>query len=139
MSSDPATWTTQQHEEISISDMEDGHLERTVAMLERDGYVSLSERFFWENAINPGNDTEAAYCIESDRERCLNSPVCIQLDVLRFELERRQKASKIDSLKDAVVEEARRNGSCNLCGNDVSGLFNALEALDAYNEAVKGS
>jgi hypothetical protein len=85
----PDIWATGDGRHIPIEDLIDEHLVSILRMLKAKGFVSVSDFEFYFNCNLPDQDTEAYWCALREQEEVLGSPVCIQLDSLRNEAQRR--------------------------------------------------
>ena len=88
-------WTTRTGEEIDIHDMPLGHLSRTVAMLERNGWVGESDVMAYLLCEPSGEAANEAFMAEF--EVVLSKRIHPLLDPLRAELKRRSLRESTDS------------------------------------------
>lgn len=82
-------WQSKDGRRTEICDMETSHLKNTVAMLNRRGAVSISDR---ESMLccSPPNGDMASYYFDQEFDTIFSSPVCRELDELRAELKKRK-------------------------------------------------
>jgi hypothetical protein len=82
-------WKTKDGRILYIDEMTTEHLRNTIAMLERKGFVSVSQKQFYFNAPQPNGDG-ALLAFEREQAQVFEAPLCPQLDALRHELKKRR-------------------------------------------------
>lgn len=81
-------WKTADGRILDTDKMTTEHLRNTINMLERKGFVSISQKQFYFNAPIP-NGEGAVLAFERECDQALEAPICPQLDALRHELKKR--------------------------------------------------
>jgi len=82
-------WKTKDGREIEISNMETSHIENTLAMLKRNGAISVETLEFYLTCHPPNGDM-AMDAFEKEFEDIVSSPVCKAMGALERELEKRK-------------------------------------------------
>ena len=86
----PKTWETRSGEKIKIKDMSDSHLQNTINMIKRNGWISTDTLNFYLSCSPPSGDM-AEYAFDQEQERIFNKPNSITLSALERELSRRNQ------------------------------------------------
>lgn len=91
MSAQDGVWTQRNGQQIHVSEMDDGHLANTIAMLERKGRIGSAAAIFAIRAVKPERAKED---IADVFERRLK-PLDEWLDTLRAERRRRREDAQV--------------------------------------------
>lgn len=84
------TWVTKYQETILIKDMTDSHLDNSIQMMKRNGFVSEKTHNFYLSSVGPSGDM-ASYAFEQEQMRVFSSKISKVLDWLEEEKERRKE------------------------------------------------
>jgi hypothetical protein len=89
---DQKTWTTKDGRVLEIKDMTTEHIENTINLLKRCGFVSKSTLLFYLTDPGPSGEM-ASYAFEREQDKVFSAPVSETLDWLEAELKNRKVKS----------------------------------------------
>jgi hypothetical protein len=83
----PRIWTMRDGTKIKIKDMETSHIKNSLAMLERNGFISRSTLACY---MGPGPQGEIAQlCFEQEQDEIFQAPLSPFIDAFERELKKR--------------------------------------------------
>ena len=81
-------WKTKNGREIEVEDMETSHIENSLNMMKRQGFIGPSTLAFYTSCERPRGDA-ARYAFEGEIDQILEAPVSEFIDVFEEELQKR--------------------------------------------------
>jgi hypothetical protein len=87
-------WTTKDGRKIAIKDMTTEHIQNTINLLKRNGFISVDTFNLYLSTPGPQGEM-AQYYFDQELDEVLSSPTTEYLDLFEEELQRRESNGRI--------------------------------------------